>query len=192
MDWNEVGKIALVAGSAVAPAVSVATLILKIRESTSRTRAHSIAVESYALAKSIGELGRGDAGSAHAPYLRNELLRSGNEAARRYQRLTRLKRRMIRNWVDALVYSVMCLLFGAALLQFPEAFDVVDGTWALCLHILGGFFVALGAYVFITLVVVVGRRRKALCRLLKQSWLSRRQRAGWLNRIDEPESTGAL
>lgn len=191
MDWTEVGKNALVVVPAVtAPAVSLVTLILKIRESNGRTRAHTIAAESYALAKAIGELGPGDAGSAHAPYLRNDLLRSGNVAARQYLQLSRVKRGRIRNWIDATVYSVMCLFFGVALLQFPRVFEMGEGPWASTWYLLGGFFIAVGAYVFVALATVIARRRKALFRLLRQWLLRRRPRTGQV-RTAEPATSDA-
>jgi hypothetical protein len=110
VDWDEVGRSALtIAAAVVAPGVSLVTLFLKIRESSGRIRAHTMATEAYALAKSIGELGPGDAGSAHARYLRNDLLRSGNEATRQYVLLSAAKNRKVRNWIDGTVYSIMCV-----------------------------------------------------------------------------------
>ncbi len=169
MDLNDVGKTALaVAPAVIAPGVSLVTLFLKFRESNGRIRAHTIATESYALAKAIGELGPGDAGSAHAPYLRNDLLRSGNEAARRYLLLSASTNRKVRNWIDATVYSVMCLIFGLALLQFPYVFQLADGPGALTLLMTGWFFIVLGAVSSFLVARAVSRRRRALRRLLRQ------------------------
>ena len=169
MDWNEVGKSALaVAPAIIAAGVSLVTLFLKIRESNGRIRVHTIATESYALAKAIGDLGPGDAGSARAPYLRNDLLRSGNEAARRYLLVSTAKNRKFRNWIDATVYSVMCVIFGFALLQFPSVFHLAEGPGSLTWYMMGWFFIVLGAVSFFVVARAVSRRRKALMRLLRQ------------------------
>ncbi|MDP9988703.1 heme exporter protein D [Arthrobacter oryzae] len=169
MDWIDVGKTALaVATAVIAPGVSLVTLFLKIRESNGRIRAHTIATESYALAKAIGEIGPGDAGSAHAPYLRNDLLRSGHEATRRYLLLSLSRNRKIRNWIDAAVYSTMCLLFGLALLQFPSVLQLDEGSGSLTLLVVGWFLIVLGAISFFLVARAVNRRRRALKRLLRQ------------------------
>lgn len=169
MDWIDVGKTALaVATAVIAPGVSLVTLFLKIRESNGRIRAHTIATESYALAKAIGEIGPGDAGSAHAPYLRNDLLRSGNEATRRYLLLSLSRNRKIRNWIDAAVYSTMCLFFGLALLQFPSVLQLDEGSGSLTLLVVGWFLIVLGAISFFLVARAVNRRRRALKRLLRQ------------------------
>lgn len=176
MDWTDVGRTAIaVATAVIAPGVSLVTLFLKIRESNGRIRAHTIATESYALAKVIGELGPGDAGSAHAPYLRNDLLRSGNEAARRYLLLSVSKNRKIRNWIDAAVYSVMCLFFGLALLQFSSVLQPAEGHGSLTLLVAGWFFIVLGAISSFLVARAVSRRRQALKRLLRRRF--RRSRA---------------
>lgn len=169
MDWIDVGKTALaVATAVIAPGVSLVTLFLKIRESNGRIRAHTIATESYALAKAIGEIGPGDAGSAHAPYLRNDLLRSGHEATRRYLLLSLSRNRKIRNWIDAAVYSTMCLFFGLALLQFPSVLQLDEGSGSLTLLVVGWFLIVLGAISFFLVARAVNRRRRALKRLLRQ------------------------
>jgi hypothetical protein len=169
MDWNEVGKSALtIAAAVVAPGVSLVTLFLKIRESSGRIRAHNIATESYALAKAVGELGPGDAGSAHAPYLRNDLLRSGNEAARQYLLLSTAKRRKVRNWIEGTVYSITCLIFGLALLQFPNVFQLVAGPGSFTWYVMGWFFVVLGAVSFLLVARAIWRRRRGVLRLLRK------------------------
>lgn len=169
MDWNDIGKTALAVGPAVLASVaSLVTLFLKIRESNGRIRAHTIATESYALAKAIGELGPGDAGSAHAPYLRNDLLRSGNQATRRYLALSAGKNGKVRNWIDATVYSVTCLFFGLALLQVPYVFQLDEGSGSLTLFVTGWFFIVLGAVSSFLVARAVSRRRRAIGRLLRQ------------------------
>jgi hypothetical protein len=169
MDWNQVGSSALtIAAAVIAPGVSLVTLFLKFRESSGRIRAHTIATESYALAKAIGELGPGDAGSAHAPYLRNDLLRSGNEAARQYMLLSAAKNRKVRNWIDGAIYSIMCLAFGLALLQFPNVFQLAGGPGVLTWYVMGWFFIVLGALSFFLVARAIGRRGRGIMRLLRQ------------------------
>lgn len=169
MDWNEVGKSALpIVAAVVAPGVSLVTLFLKIRESSGRIRAHNIATESYALAKAVGELGPGDAGSAHAPYLRNDLLRSGNEASRQYLLLSTAKSRKVRNWIEGTVYSITCLIFGLALLQFPNVFQLVAGPGSFTWYVMGWFFIMLGAVSFLLVARAIWRRRRGILRLLRK------------------------
>lgn len=169
MDWNEIGRSALtIAAAVVAPGVSLVTLFLKIRESSGRIRAHAIATESYALAKVIGELGAGDAGSAQAPYLRNDLLRSGNEAARQYVLLSTARNRKVRNWIDATVYSIMCVAFGIALLQFPNVFELSGGPGSLTWYVMGWFFIVLGAGSFFIVASAIARRGRGIMRLVRQ------------------------
>lgn len=189
MDWNEVWKATVSAAPAVGAAVALVALILKIRESSRRSRAHSIAVESYALAKFIGELGPGDAGFALNPSLRNDLLRTAHKAARRYQQLTQPKRRIALNWAEVVGYSLICWLIGNALWQVITVFHLAGGPWELSLNVLGGFFILLGLYVFGSLVVLVIRRRKAFYRLLRLAWRDRESRR---NVIEATESPGAL
>ena len=168
MDWNEVGRSALtIAAAVIAPGVSLVTLFLKIRESSGRLRAYTIATESYALAKTIGELGLGDAGSAQAPYLRNDLLRSGNEAARQYVLLSKAGNRRVRNWVDGAVYSITCLAFGFALLQFPNVFKLDEGVGSLTWYVTGSLFIVLGAGSSVLVGRAIARRRRGITRLLR-------------------------
>lgn len=191
MELDELGRAASAAAPAVGTVIALVTLIVKIRESNGRTRAHSIAVESFALAKSVAELGPGDAGYVLAACLRNDLLRTGNEAARRYQRLTRPKRRMVLNWVDAVAYSVICVLLGIALWEVSGAFPAAGGNWPISLRILGVFFVGLGAYVFGSVVVLIVRRRRVLLRLTAAWWLKRKQRILRHTRIEASEGSQA-
>jgi hypothetical protein len=163
MDWNQVGSSALtIAAAVVAPGVSLVTLFLKFRESSGRIRAHTIATESYALAKAIGELGPGDAGSAHAPYLRN--------------------------WIDGAVYSIMCLAFGLALLQFPNVFQLAEGPGALTWYVMGWFFIVLGAVSFFLVARAIGRRGRGIMRLLRQRFRGCRPREDRVLIADIPTS----
>lgn len=189
MDWNELGRNALtIAAAVVAPAVSLVTLFLKIRESSGRRRAHTIATEAYALAKAVGELGPGDAGSAHARYLRNDLLRSGNEATRQYLLLSTAQNRKVRNWIEGTVYSITCLAFGLALLQFPSVFQLAEVPASLTWYVMGLFFVVLGAGSLLLVAKAIRRRGRGILRLLRQRLQRRSPQKGHVLIGNRPSS----
>ena len=170
---SDLAGAASVLAPALGSAVALLSLVLKIRESNRRTRAHNIAVESYALAKSIGELSSKDAGAAIAPSIRNDLIRAGHQAARRYERLVRPKRRITLNWVGAAGYSGLCVLAGNGMLQAIDVFHVTAIPWVIALLGLGAFLLILGLIVFGTQTLRLFRRRRAIFRFVRVAWHER-------------------
>lgn len=179
----------LVVAPIVAPAVSVATFVVKVRASNNRrARAYVRAAECYALAKSIGELKPDDVGSASTPYLRNDLLRAGHEAARQYRRMTPLpRRRMVLNWFEVLLYSAMCVLAGLAWFSVPRVFPAVNEILA---QAMGWLFLVVATYALWVIGALYFQRRRAIWRLLKQKWKDREAKTTELERVDGPQISG--